>query len=103
MIFCYHHTHPITVLSDPLTFYPIPQLEEYLGHPWVNDMNKFFAQRFIESRKKGVQLEASSEFHPFLQRKITVYSISHKSKTDSESGKDKTGSDNFSCNGDPKL
>ncbi|XP_050693380.1 uncharacterized protein LOC126984048 isoform X1 [Eriocheir sinensis] len=80
------------------------KLEEYLSHPWVNDMNKFFAQRFIESRKNDVQLEASSEFHPFLQRNITVYSISHKSKTDNESEKNKTGSDNFSsCNGEPKL
>lgn len=82
-----------------------PQLEEYLNHPWVNDMNKFFVERFMESRKKGVQLQASSEFHPFLQRKITVYSISHKSQTDSSKsyGKNASTDDFSSCNGEPKL
>lgn len=81
------------------------KLEEYMKHPNVNDMNKFFAKQFMESRRKGVQVEASPMYFPLLKRNIIVYSIGHKNHTDSNSGDgDKSSSGDYSaCNGEPKL
>ena len=81
------------------------QIEEYTNHPWVNKMNRFFAERFLESRKKGVQLEALSMYHPFMNTNIMVYSISHKLHPESAINGEAQGcSDGYSaCNREPKL
>lgn len=80
------------------------QIERYINNPKVNKMNKFFAKQYLESRRKGVQLQAASMYHPFVKRNIMVYSVGHELQPESNSDEAQAaGKDHSACNGDPKL
>ncbi|KAK3868560.1 hypothetical protein Pcinc_026060 [Petrolisthes cinctipes] len=71
-------TREITMCETELAGCEWMKLEEYIKHPHVNETNKFFAERFMECQMNGVQVEATTIFHPSFNRDITVYSINSK-------------------------
>ena len=80
------------------------QIERYINNPKVNKMNRFFAKQYLESRRKGVQLQASPMYHPFVKRNIMVYSIGHEFHPENSSDEAQaSGEGHSTCNGDPKL
>lgn len=85
-------------------FFIVFQLEEYINHPYVHETNRFFAERFLECRKNGIQIEASNIFSGAFKKNQVIYSINFQNAQSSDGKNDQ---ENTSCsdvvNGGPKI
>ncbi|KAK8403663.1 hypothetical protein O3P69_000036 [Scylla paramamosain] len=97
-------TNQIVMCKKELSACEWMKIERYINSPKVNKMNRFFAKQYLESCRKGVQLQASPMYHPWVKRNIMVYSIGHELHPESNSDEVQApGEGHSACNGDPKL
>lgn len=55
-------------------------IEEYLNHPHVHELNRFFVQKYLEYNKKKIRMDWHHGVHQVLNKAYTVYYVT----TDSE-------------------
>ena len=55
-------------------------MEEYKEHPYVHETNRFFAEKFLESRRRGVKIESKYMFNSTLKINQLIYSLSNADK-----------------------
>ncbi|ROT84025.1 uncharacterized protein [Penaeus vannamei] len=94
----------ITMCERELAACEWMKLEEYINHPYVHETNRFFAERFLECRKNGIQIEASNIFSGAFKKNQVIYSINFQNAQSSDGKNDQ---ENTSCsdvvNGGPKI
>ncbi|KAF7278378.1 hypothetical protein GWI33_008507 [Rhynchophorus ferrugineus] len=56
-------------------------IEEYLNHPHVHELNRFFVQKMLHHKKHNIKIKCDHGVHQLLKRPYTVYSVL---KTDDE-------------------
>ncbi|XP_068220604.1 uncharacterized protein [Palaemon carinicauda] len=73
------HLHPssqsITMCKKELAACEWMKLEEYITHPHVHEVNRYFAKCFLEGRRKGVKIDAVDMYTPSFNRNQTIYSV----------------------------
>lgn len=62
-------------------------VEEYLSHPHVHELNRFFVDRFLHHKKHNIKIDCHHGIHQLLNKPYTVYAVI---KTDDEDEKGKT-------------
>ena len=58
-------------------------LQEYIDSPLVHDINKHFANKFLECRQNGVFMGVTDIFHPHTKKLQPIFSLKFE-KPDSE-------------------
>ncbi|XP_030768077.1 nudix hydrolase 8 isoform X2 [Sitophilus oryzae] len=48
-------------------------IEEYLSHPNVHDLNRFFVEKMLHHRKHNIKIDCHHGTHQLLKRPYTVY------------------------------
>lgn len=70
----------ITMCTKELAKCEWMKLQEYVKHPLVHEVNQYFAECFLESQRKGIQIEATDMYTAAIKRKQTVYHIKFNSE-----------------------
>nr|CAD7406634.1 unnamed protein product [Timema poppensis] len=52
------------------------KVDDYLNSPHTIETNKFFVKKYLECQKSGTGITYESSVHPFLKRRVCIYSIS---------------------------
>lgn len=65
----------ITMCKKELTACEWMKLDEYMDHPYVHEVNRYFAKCFLESRRKGMKIDAVDMYTASFNRNQTIYSI----------------------------
>lgn len=50
-------------------------IDDYLNHPDIHDLNKFQLNKYLEHKKSNVKLNCFHGIHQMLRKPYTVYSI----------------------------
>ncbi|ENN76585.1 hypothetical protein YQE_07034, partial [Dendroctonus ponderosae] len=61
-------------------------IKEYLNHPQVHELNRFFVSKLMHHRKHNLKIDCHHGLHQLLQKPFTVYSVF---KTDDVDDSDK--------------
>lgn len=56
------------------------KLEEYLSHPDIHELNKFFVQKYVDNKHSDTKIECTHGFHQILKKPYTVYHAVSKNK-----------------------
>lgn len=98
-------TKRITMCQKELAACEWMKLQDYVKHPYVHDTNRFFAERFLECRRNGVQIESTDLYSPSFKKNQVIYSITCKAEEECIYDQDSHTSADTHCilNGDPKL
>ncbi|XP_017768592.1 PREDICTED: nudix hydrolase 8 isoform X2 [Nicrophorus vespilloides] len=51
-------------------------IADFLAHPDIHELNKFFVQKFLDNRRDGVAIESKHGIHQLLKKPYTVYHAS---------------------------
>lgn len=51
------------------------KIEEFLNHPHVHEMNRFFVRKFLQSKNSGLNITCEKGLHPVLKKPQCLYSI----------------------------
>ncbi|XP_072381265.1 uncharacterized protein [Diabrotica undecimpunctata] len=51
---------------------------EYLEHPHIHELNKFFVKKYLEYEKRGIKVNCFHGIHQILKKPYTVYSITNR-------------------------
>jgi len=68
-------THEIKVCQRELSKAKWMPIKEYIDSPLVHDINRHFAQKFLECREKGAFIGLTSIYHPQKRDNQGIYSI----------------------------
>lgn len=75
-VLCYVSVWPIQLCRNILLYITFCfQVEEFLNHPEVLDINRYFVRKYLECLNNRVTVECSKGIHPLLQKPQCVYSI----------------------------
>ncbi|CAG9774080.1 unnamed protein product [Ceutorhynchus assimilis] len=50
-------------------------IEDYLKHPQVHELNRFFVSNFLHQRKHNLKIHCQHGIHQVMQKPYTVYSV----------------------------
>lgn len=50
-------------------------IDDYLNHPDIHDLNKFQLQKYLEHKKCDIKINCYHGVHQFLKKPYTVYSV----------------------------
>ncbi|KAG5870511.1 hypothetical protein JTB14_004003 [Gonioctena quinquepunctata] len=50
-------------------------IDEYLNHPQVHDLNRFFVQKYLEYKKHDIKINCFHGIHQVIHKPYTVYSV----------------------------
>lgn len=67
-------------------------IKEYLEHPNIHEMNKFFVQKLLDHKKYNIKIDWHHGVHDLLQKTYTVYSVSKTDEEDAERESESTPS-----------
>nr|XP_023020147.1 nudix hydrolase 2 isoform X1 [Leptinotarsa decemlineata]XP_023020148.1 nudix hydrolase 2 isoform X1 [Leptinotarsa decemlineata]XP_023020149.1 nudix hydrolase 2 isoform X1 [Leptinotarsa decemlineata] len=67
-------------------------IDEYMSHPQVHDLNRFFVQKYLEYKKHNIKINCFNGIHQIIKKPYTVYSVTKGDLVD-ENNTDKGESD----------
>lgn len=50
-------------------------IEEYLKHPHVHDLNRFVVQKYLEYKSKDIKISCKHGIHQLLKKPYTIYYV----------------------------
>ncbi|KAG5866329.1 hypothetical protein JTB14_022043 [Gonioctena quinquepunctata] len=66
-------------------------IDEYLDHPQVHDLNRFFVQKYLEYKKHDIKINCFHGIHQVIHKPYTVYSVTRASIAEEEKDSMKNG------------
>ncbi|XP_018323815.1 nudix hydrolase 8 isoform X2 [Agrilus planipennis] len=71
-------TQNIVKCEREINFCEWMDIEKYLGHPHVHDLNRFFLKKYLEYREKNIKIHCDHGIHAVVKKPYTVYhAINH--------------------------